>query len=307
MVVRQTIPLKWFLKIDGWNILFFTVYVSLICIFHLEFFFEKLAFPFTGISVFGTAVAILLGFRNNSAYERFWEARTAWGELTNASRNFASQVLAYIHPQKDSVVQDEPVKKVHQELIYRHLAYVHALRLQLREEQSWEDLDPFLEDRDWQEVEGLTNKAVQLNHQQSQRLSALAAAGWIEPRAYVMGLMESINKFYDAQGTCERIKNTPLPRQYGFFTKSFVWAFLVLLPFSLIQHLGWGTIPVYLLLATMFTVIERMGHRTEDPFDGKHEDVPINAICRNIEIDLRQQLGETSVPPRLEPQDGVLM
>ena len=307
MIVRQTIPLKWFLKIDGWTLLFFIIYVTLVCILHLEFFFEKFAFPFTGISVFGTAVAIVLGFRNNSAYERFWEARKAWGQLTNTSRNFASQVLAYIHPLPWTTDQDTDVNTVHQEVIYRQLAYLHALRLQLQSSNTWDDLAPLLPDHEWQQLENQRNKATQINHRQSQRLAELAQTGWIDPRAYVMGLMDSIKILYDAQGTCERIKNTPLPRQYGFFTKMFVWMFLLLLPFSLVTHLGWETIPVYLLLATMFTVIERMGHRTEDPFDGKHEDVPLNAICRNIEIDLRQQLGETSIPSPIEPKDGVLM
>ncbi len=307
MIVRQTIPLKWFLKIDGWNVLFFALYAYAVCILHLEFFFEQLAFPFTGISVFGTAVAILLGFRNNSAYERFWEARTAWGQLTNASRNFASQVMTYIHPMEGTDAKNEKIKKVHEELIYRHLAYVNALRLQLREDESWDGVSSFLLHEDWKQLKSLSNKAVQLNHRQSQRLGELAKAGWIEPQAHVRGLMESIKTFYEAQGTCERIKNTPLPRQYGFFTKAFVWVFVLLLPFSLVQHLGWGTLPVYVALATIFTIIDRMGHRTEDPFDGKYEDVPMNAICRSIEIDLRQQLGESSVPPRIEPQDGVLM
>ena len=295
------------MQVDGWNVLFYALYGSAVCVLHLEFFFEELAFPFVGISVFGTAVAILLGFRNNSAFERYWEARTAWGDLTNASRNFASQVMTYIHPMKGAEVKEEQIKKVHEELIYRHLAYLNALRLQLREDESLDNLSTLLSPIEWQQLAGHANKAVQLNHRQSQRLGELAKAEWIEPRAYVMGLMESIKAFYAAQGACERIKNTPLPRQYGFFTKTFVWIFLLLLPFSLVQHLGWETLPVYLALTTMFTVIERMGHRTEDPFDGKIEDVPLNAICRNIEIDLRQQLGEKSVPPRIEAKDGVLM
>lgn len=307
MIVRQTIPLKWFLQIDGWNVLFYVLYGSAVCTLHLEWFFEKLAFPFAEMSVFGTAIAILLGFRNNSAFERYWEARTAWGDFTNASRHFASQVLTYIHPLKRTEVKEEEIRKVHEELIYRHLAYLHALRLQLREEESWQDLSIFLSPMEWEQLTSHANKAVQLNHRQSQRLGELAKAEWIEPRAYVMGLMDSIKAFYAAQGTCERIKHTPLPRQYGFFTKSFVWVFLLLLPFSMVQHLGWETLPVYLAIAIMFTVIERMGHRTEDPFDGKLEDVPLNAICRNIEIDLRQQLGEMSVPPRIEAKDGVLM
>lgn len=125
-------------------------------------------------------------------------------------------------------------------------------------------------------------------------------AGWISEHAYIFGLMESIKAFFAAQGSCERIKTTPLPRQYGFFTKSFVWVFVLLLPLGLVQHLGWGTLPIYVILATIFTITERIGHRTEEPFERKMEDVPMSAICRNIEIDLKQQLGKSSIPAPLE-------
>jgi len=307
MIVRRTLPFKWFLQIDGRAVLFYTLYGCGVCFLHLEFFFEKLAFPFTGMSVFGTAIAILLAFRNNSAYERYWEARIIWGELTNYSRNFASQVLVYIQPPQGSGATPEDVEGLHREFIYRHLAFLEALRLQLREGYVSNVLASFISKAELERLEGVANRATQLNHWQAKRLQEVYDAGWIAPRPYVMGLMDSLKDFYIGQGKCERIKNTPLPRQYGFFTKLFVWVFLLLLPFSLVQHLGWETLPIYVMLAFMFTVMERVGSRTEDPFDGKNEDVPMTAICRNIEIDLRQQLGETSVPPKIEPIDGVLM
>ena len=286
----------------------FLAYLWILCVCpKSSIFFELLAFPFTGLTVFGTAVAILLGFRNDEAYRRFWEARTAWGDLTNASRNFASQVIGYIQPSND---QHRPVEgpiDPHRELIYRHLAFVNALRLQLRREESWEELRPLLSEAEFQDLAKGVNKATQLNHRQSLRLRDLYLSGWIHQRAYVLGLMESIKEFFAAQGKCERIKNTPFPRQYAFFTKSFVWVFVLLLPFGLVQHLGWGTLPIYVVLSTIFIITERIGSRTEDPFEKKLEDIPMTALCRNIEIDLRQQLGESSIPSPLEPVEGILL
>ncbi|MCB1934349.1 MAG: hypothetical protein KDF59_00240 [Nitrosomonas sp.] len=308
MIVRQTIHPKWILKIDGWNILFFLIYGYIVCVLQAYGFFEHLTFPDTEISVFGIAVAIMLGFRNNEAYNRFWEARIVWGDLTNTSRNFASQVINYVqHPEEQQQVSQDAVAAIHKELIYRQLAFLNALRLQLRKENTWDELKPLLSDSEYQQLSKSVNKATQLNHQQSLRLKELNNSGWITEQAYVFGLMESIKAFFSAQGRCERIKTTPLPRQYGFFTKSFVWIFVLLLPFGLVQHLGWGAFPVYVILATIFTITERIGNRTEAPFEGKLEDVPMSTICRNIEIDLRQQLGEPSVPEPLEPKDGVLM
>lgn len=307
MIARRTVRLIWIIKIDGWNILFFLIYGYLVCVLNLFFFSEHLAFPDAEISVFGIAVAIMLGFRNNEAYNRYWEARTAWGDLTNTSRNFASQVRGYIQPPKELAQSPQGIPDVHSELIYRHLAYLNALRLQLRKEEKWEELKPFLSDSEYQQLKKAANKATILNHWQSRRLHELHQSGWIKQQPYVFGLMESIKAFFASQGRCERIKTTPLPRQYAFFTKSFVLIFVFLLPFGLVQHLGWGTIPIYTLLATIFTITERIGSRTEEPFENKLEDVPMSAICRNIEIDLRQQLGESSVPPPLEPKDGILM
>ncbi|MDN5753635.1 MAG: hypothetical protein L0H15_10210 [Nitrosospira sp.] len=306
MIVGRTIRLKWILQIEGRNILFFIIYGCLVYLQKLVFFSDR-AFPVTGITVFEIAVAILLGFRNNEAYRRYWEARTAWGDLTNASRNFASQVIGYIQPPRGKEQGAQDAGGIHSELIYRHLAFLNAVRLQLRKEETWEELKPFLSDSEFQALDEAVNKATLLNHRQALRLRELYMSGWIKQHAYIFGLMESVKDFFAAQGGCERIKNTPLPRQYALITKPFVWIFVLLLPFALIQHLGWAAVPIYVVVATIFSATERIGSRTEDPFELKMEDIAMSSICRDIEIDLRQQLGERSIPAPLEPKDGVLM
>jgi len=305
MIVQRTIRLKWILQIEGWNILFFLIYGAAACA--LYSYYDHLSFPVSEISVLGIAVAILLGFRNNEAYNRYWEARTAWGDLMNYSRNFASQVRGYIQPPKEQEREQQKVLDIHTELVYRQLAFLNALRLQLRQEETWEELKPYLSDTEFKKLDTAVNRATILNHWQSMRLKELYKSGWIEQEAYVYGLMETIKEFFVAQGRCERIKSTPLPRQYGFFTKSFVWIFVLLLPFGLVQHLGWNTLPIYIVIATIFTITELIGSRTEEPFERKLEDVAMSSVCRKIEIDMRQQLGESSIPAPLEPKDGVLM
>ena len=225
----------------------------------------------------------------------------------NYSRNFASQVMGYVQPPIEQGQELQNASGIHAELIYRHLAFLNSLRLQLRQEETWEELKPFLSDAEFKKLNAAVNRASMLNRWQSMRLKELYKSGWIEPEAYVYGLMATIKEFFAAQGRCERIKSTPLPRQYGFFTKSFVWVFVLLLPFGLVQHLGWGALPLYLVLATIFTITELIGSRTEEPFERKLEAVAMSSICRKIEIDLRQQLGELSIPAPLEPKDGVLM
>lgn len=305
MIVQRNIRLKWIIQIEGKYFLFFLIYGFFACV--LNSYFDQLAFPASDISVLGIAVAILLGFRNNEAYNRYWEARTAWGDLMNYSRNFASQIMGYIRLPIEQDQKLKDISDIHSELIYRHLAFLNALRLQLRQEKTWDELKPYLSDSEFEELHQAVNKATLLNHRQSLRLRELYISGCIEQVAYVYGLMVTIKDCYAAQGRCERIKSTPLPRQYGFFTKAFVWVFILMLPFGLVQHLGWGTLPIYFVLATIFMTTELIGSRTEEPFGQKIEDISMSSICRNIEIDLRQQLGESSIPPPLEPKDGVLM
>ncbi len=306
MLIRRTISLKWFIKIEGWNLLFFIVYGGSIYVLNLYLFFEDFTFQISAIGFLGTAVAILLAFRNNSAYERFWEARKAWGDLTNASRNFASQIMIYIRSPQSQAQEGPNVTDVHRKVLFRHLAFVNALRLQLLNDTHWETLKPWLLDDEFQKLEKAVNKATQLNHLQAQHLRELHEAGWITSQWYVTELMGTIKEAYRCQGISERIKNTPLLRQYSFFTKYFVWLFVLLLPLGLVQYFGWQMLPMYVALATVFTTTERIGSRTEDPFDNKMEDIPLLAICRAIEIDLKQQLGESSVPPPMKPEDGVL-
>jgi putative membrane protein len=115
----------------------------------------------------------------------------------------------------------------------------------------------------------------------------------------------------NAQGGCERIKNTPLLRQYDYFTRVFLYTFIFLLPFSLIGDFvrlekAWLMIPVSVIIAFVFAIIGKVGEVNEDPFENRITDVPLTAMCNTIERDLREMLGETDLPPRTQPENGIL-
>jgi putative membrane protein len=119
--------------------------------------------------------------------------------------------------------------------------------------------------------------------------------------------------FNNFQGACERIKNTPLPRQYDFFTRVFVWVFSFLLPFGLLSFftsdpsLSWLIIPLSIIISGVFVIMERTGAANEDPFENKVTDVPLTALCNTIERDLKEMLGEGELPSKTEPENGYLM
>ncbi|MEM7299156.1 MAG: bestrophin family ion channel [Bacteroidota bacterium] len=119
-----------------------------------------------------------------------------------------------------------------------------------------------------------------------------------------MELANMIKEFYDLQGKAERIKGTIFPYYYNYFTNVFLWLFVICLPFSLVDNMGWGTIPMTIAISFVFTILEKSGAVTEDPFENRAADTPISTITRNIEIDLLEMINSTSIPAALEPKTG---
>ena len=144
---------------------------------------------------------------------------------------------------------------------------------------------------------------------QGKVLDALLGKDWGEQQV-LLQLDDSLNRLYDIQGGCERIKRTAFPDRFNFHTRIFVWLLAILIPFSLIesdQRFDIVAMITETLLAFIFVTIERLGAELRDPFENRINDTPMSALCRSIEIDLRQQLGEISLPPPVEPINGVLM
>ena len=260
------------------------------------------------IGVLGTALSIFLSFRNNAAYDRWWEARKIWGGIVNYSRTFAMQVFTYISDDHLSEDEKKDIGSIQKELVYRHLAYINALRLALREQHDEyeKELMPFLSKAEITTLLSKANKPTQLNFTQASRLKVILKDNLIEDfRLYEM--MHSLEEFYNLQGKAERIKKTPFPMYYDFFIKVFLFIFVFFLPISLIGifdeisqansiNINWLVIPVSTIVAFMFIVIEQTGFFTETPFENANEDVPLSGLCRTIEIDLRQMLNESDIP-----------
>lgn len=265
--------------------------------------------PFGVVAMLVTALAIFLAFRNNSAYDRWWEARKIWGGIVNASRTFGRQVISLTSFSDQS---PETVAEYQRELVYRHLAWINVLRLQLRRESDWGEIKSFLADDEYHWVLDRQNQATQLVQKQAMRLAEGRKQGLITESRYLEIIDETLTSLYDLQGRAERIKNTPLPRQYDYFPRVFLFLFVSLLPSGMITELekvgsAWMVIPLATIFSYVFYVLMRVGEFNEDPFEGRFSDTPMAALCRTIEIDLREQLGETALPAKLEPVDGILM
>jgi len=299
-----------------------------------------MAIPWLPIAMVGTAVAFVIGLKNNASYDRAWEARKAWGAIVNDSRSWGIMVKDYVtNKHALSPLTQTALREEHRRLIYRHLAWLAALRHQLREPRTWEnmaqahnmeyrnktftvpeyatnleaELAKFLTPDELAAVLGKKNRATQIIGLQSAHLQTLLDKGLIEDFRH-MELMNLLKSFYDQQGVSERIKNFPYPRQFATINLYFVRMFVLLVPFGMLrefeklgEHFVWLTIPFSALVSWVFTTMEKIGDSTENPFEGSANDVPITALSRTIEIDLREMLDETDIPEALKPVNYILM
>lgn len=345
MYIRKNFSFRDVLKFSGGHIIWLTVWmVSIALLFeftHVEF----LAVPWFPISVVGTAVAFYIGFKNNQAYDRLWEARKIWGAIVNSSRGWGSAVKGFVGDQfVDGDIDQKEIATVKQRLIYRHIAWLYTLRNQLLIPTPWEHisqkkhmaeltkarmknfgiglldddktpelLQSLLSPEEYTELIEFKNTATQIIDRQSDDLSELRRRGLINDFRHVE-LQRQLNDFYVQQGKCERIKKFPLPRQYGSMSFIFVAIFIFLLPFSMMPELAkqgeagiFIAIPISILVGWIYLMMELIGDYSENPFEGLGNDIPMMSLCRTIEIDLRQMLREEDLPPAIQAKNGVLM
>lgn len=270
---------------------------------------EKVSLPFSIAAILGSALAIFLAFRNNNAYNRWWEARTIWGGIINNSRIFARQIIA----NADSALGKTDAERIHaykQEMVYRQIAFAHALRLHLRGQNTYEAFAHLLSASEMEAVVQKQNIPNYLLFTQGQRIKHGMQTDLLGAFDNI-SLEPTLAGFNNFQGACERIKNTPLLRQYHFFTKLFLFVFMAVLPFSLIgdfSKMGVPAlmIPMSILLSFVFGVMGKVGEVNEDPFENRISDIPMTAMCTTIERDLKEMLGETNLPAKIQPVNGFL-
>jgi putative membrane protein len=344
MIVSRSLSLFKILKWSGHHMVWLLLGAALFAFLYDQ---EWIQFtiPWIPMSVIGTAVAFYVGFKNNSAYDRMWEARKIWGGIVNSSRSWGSYVDGFVSNlfAKEALTPAQ-LHAVKRRLIHRHIGWLYALRSQLLVVTSWEhasqkgmigrsaryyqrrfgvglvadqvteeELKHFLPPEEYDRLIAHVNTATQIINEQSRELRKIREKGLIDDFRH-MELQKILSHFYELQGKCERIKKFPLPRQYANMSRIFVGIFVALLPFSMIPALielgAWGfwlSIPLTALIGWVYVMMEVVGDYTENPFQGMANDIPMLSLCRVIEIDLLEMLGEKDLPQSIQARDGVLM
>jgi putative membrane protein len=342
MYVKKNYSLRETLSISGKHFLWLVPYALLVAILYQYTPLHDFNIPWLPLSIIGTAVAFYVGFKNNQAYDRLWEARMIWGSIVNSSRMWGSNIKAFVvAPDKSDEEDIYQLKKV---FIFRHIAWLYKLRKQLLEPASWEhislkgiygadarrkmrksglglygnditevEIQKYLSATEYKALSSFKNAASQMIDIQSQELARLRERGHVKHFEHI-ALQGILNDLYEHQGKAERIKRTPFPRQFASFGFIMVCLFIVMLPFGFYSEFSkmgnygiWLAVPFVIVISWVYVVMELVGDYSENAFEGLANDVPMLAICRNIEIDLLQQLGETDLPETVKPIRNVLM
>ncbi len=372
MYTKRIFPLRGMLVWTKKYILIFLL-ISVVPVFLFDVLNWKwLHLPWLPIGLLGTAVAFIAGFKNNASYDKLWEARKIWGGIVNSSRSWTIMIKDFItNDHAKSKLSESELRTVHKELVYRHVAWMTALRYQLRQPKPWEEylnkkrenvkfknrlfqipehtmsledaLDLYITKEEKAIILAKGNRPSQLLGIQSKRLRELYQAGLIEDFRH-MEMKNMLVEFYTLQGKSERIKNFPYPRQFATLNFLFVWIFIILLPFGVMnefesigggfiedlkrhaleqhdQHTGffhalphflgmhfvWLSVPFSALISWVFYCIELIGENTENPFQGGVNDVPISSMSRGIEIDIRQLIDDTDIPKPLVWENDIVL
>jgi putative membrane protein len=252
--------------------------------------------PDLPVSILGAAIGIYVGFRTNSAYERWWEGRKLWGQLVNTSRHFCAQVLAYL---PDRAAQARAIVEL-------HMLYVHALRCDLRRDRVRDDPDVM---RLAAALSGeLDHPALttRILRAQLRTLSELERSGALDARR-LQTMDQSLATMLDVQGGCERIRNTPLPPSYGRIAELLIRTHAVLLPLAIVDDLHWLALPVSVVICMAFRLINEVGRALEQPFTRNRDALPLHTMSLAIEQNLSDALG-IAPPPALQPDaKGVIL
>lgn len=266
------------------------------CAVTITYFILPFRAPPLPLTLFGSALALFLGFRSNSSYQRWWEGRILWGAMINASRSLARATRNFL--------PDPEARDLKREIIRRQVAYVNALRCQLRRQPFDDRVTGFIEERDKGQALARTNPANGLLDSAGRRIDIARREGWIDTIQQTQ-MEQTLVDISNAQGGMERLKNTPLPIQYRFLPTLFTHLFCVLLPIGLVETLGLATPLGSTVAGLMFLAVLRIGDDLVDPFANSVHDVPLSAMCRTIEIDLLQSIGDDAPAPD-RPVRGIL-
>ncbi|MCE7065357.1 bestrophin family protein [Dyadobacter sp. CY326] len=298
MLLKKNIPIKYIFGKIKYEIFFVAIYGFAIEIIYKNFNITEISIPMTVPTVLGTIISLLLAFRSNQAYDRWWEARIIWGSIVNDSRSLARQVMFLI----EDPYEPEQIDGFKRRFINRQIAWCFALANGLRKEDTMPEIKRLVTLEECDSLADYDNKHVGLIQLHARDLNNALKQGWVNPYQQIQ-LDATLTRLTDAMGRCERIKNTVFPSTYSLYIHLALNFFILLLPFGLVELFGFLMVPVLIVITACFFLIEKMAIHLQDPFENKPTDTPMLTISKNIERDLKQMMCDKQAPATvLQPE-----
>ncbi|MBX2946125.1 MAG: hypothetical protein KF725_09840 [Cyclobacteriaceae bacterium] len=285
MLLRKDIPLKYVVGKIKFEFIFVSVYAIMFGLVHNYLNINSITIPIAIPAIVGTIISLLLAFRSNQAYDRWWEARIIWGAIVNDSRTLVRQMLTFYTDANNP----EAAMEVKNRFAMRQAAWCYSLGNFLRNHDAHLPVKRFLNDEEFRFIgrhKHVPNALLMLHGRDIRRA---LEEGKINSFQQVE-MDQTISRLCDAMGKCERIKNTVFPTTYSLYIHFALYLFVVLLPFGLTEYFGFIEAPLVITIASVFFLVEKMAIHLQDPFENKPTDTPVTTIARSIEITLRHMV-----------------
>ena len=251
-------------------------------------------------SILGTALAFFIGFNNNQAYDRWWEARKIWGALVNDSRSWARQIIANLSV-PDGQTEEKLIEKK-RIAIYRHIAFLYDLKGNLRNENQY-NFGKYISPEELKKVKSKSNIHNAILNIQSTDLELFLRENWIDGFRFIE-LNKMLIRFSDEMGKSERIKNTVFPPTYNYYTRVFIWVMMISTTFVIANIVGAWSILYGTLVGYIFVTVHSIGQSLLNPFANIPSGISLDQITRTIEINLLESLGDSDIPEPIKIVDG---
>jgi putative membrane protein len=248
-------------------------------------------------SFLGTAISVILSFKLNQSYDRWWEARKIWGSIVNDSRTFVLQLQSFLVKGQETEIR---------KISFRHIGWCFSLSQSLRGQNPVGQLEGYLSESDRNTINGHHNKPLAILQLNAKHLTDLRHEGKIDIRTFVQ-INHTMVNFANAMGMAERIKSTVFPATSRIFLHFFIYVFVVTLSISLADSQGYFEIPLLLVISCSFFLLEKTSIFLQDPFNNKPTDTAMTAISTTIEINIKQLIGETELPQPTQPKGFYLI
>lgn len=294
MLLKKNIPFSYVFGKIKYEMIVIVLYATAIAVLYNTYHLTIMTIPMSVPAILGTVISLLLGFRSNQAYDRWWEARHIWGAIVNDSRTFARQVMNFTHDNFDN----NAILSFQDRMIRRQIAWTYSLAKHLRGQSSEEIIEKYLNKQEQAYVKSVDNVPSAILDLMARDLKLAMEEGWIN-RFQQVEIDRTLSRLCDSMGKCERIKNTVFPATYSLYIHLALLLFIALLPLGVIEYFGLFEVPLVVAVSACFLLIEKMAIHLQDPFENKPTDTPMTHIAGNIEKNLLQLYGLESAKEQI--------